>query len=290
MQKQHERANFFEQLISPLGAQLFGEKYFNQVPLALAGSASALVACIDKDLLRNVFEQNPEEIIYAKKGFPYEGDLPRNFGDAKKLFDEGYTFFAQHIGRDDPVLSALSQNFAEEFGSKIDLQLFWTKRSGEGFSWHYDVEDVFIVQLDGSKEYFLRRNSVFPWPTRATKESQQLFLREPSHFQFRCELQKGDLLYVPSGYWHSARALEDSLHLSIGVLPQSQLDLLDYLKEKMAAQAMGRLRLPTYNCNAKRKDVSDQSYDQFCNEFLKQIKVILEKRSDLEKFFHEKIH
>ena len=40
------------------------------------------------------------------------------------------------------------------------VQLFVTPAETHGFSWHYDAEEVFIVQTAGVKDYLLRENTV----------------------------------------------------------------------------------------------------------------------------------
>ena len=44
------------------------------------------------------------------------------------------------------------------------------------------------------------------------------FHKEKNKTEIHCWLKAGDWLYIPKGYWHKARALKDSFHLSVGVL------------------------------------------------------------------------
>jgi ribosomal protein L16 Arg81 hydroxylase len=59
----------------------------------------------------------------------------------------------------------------------------------------------------------------------------------------RCDLIAGDWLYVPAGYWHVARADEDSLSISIGVAAPTAMDLFDELRSLFAESAAWRRRL-----------------------------------------------
>ncbi len=74
-----------------------------------------------------------------------------------------------------------------------------------GFSWHYDAEDVFIIQTAGEKEYSLRKNTVNPWPLEETLPADMQYERELMPLM-RVLLRGGDLLYIPCGYWHKAEA------------------------------------------------------------------------------------
>jgi ribosomal protein L16 Arg81 hydroxylase len=73
----------------------------------------------------------------------------------------------------------------------------------------------------------------------------------PTHLQPNSErtpideyiLQPGDWLYVPSGFWHSAEALEDSISISAGILAPSYLDALAMVAQQLARDPRWRQRL-----------------------------------------------
>src|SRR5437588_513514 len=79
--------------------------------------------------------------------------------------------------------------------------------------------EVFIIQVQGCKEYTLRQNTVNPWPVWDTMPADLGYERETSRLRMTCRLEAGDWLYIPSGWWHIARTQAASLHLSIGVMP-----------------------------------------------------------------------
>ena len=68
-------------------------------------------------------------------------------------------------------------------------------------------------------------------------------MRKRPPLVMRCDLAPGDWLYVPSGFWHVARAEADSLSVSIGVAAPTAMDLFDALRTHFAESAVWRQRL-----------------------------------------------
>src|SRR5690606_12139770 len=131
--------------------------------------------------------------------------------------------------------------------------------------WHYDAEDVFIVQTAGRKEYSLRKNTVNPWPLVETIPDDMRYERELMPMM-RVELRAADWLYIPCGYWHKADALPDAdaaISLAIGVMAPAAVDLLEFLRPRLLSSLLWRQRLPTLGDAAPDggKDVDRQLQD-----------------------------
>lgn len=94
------------------------------------------------------------------------------------------------------------------------MQLFVTPPGGISFGWHYDAEDVVILQTGGSKDYNLRANTLDQY---ARSEPDFSKIREETSPLALCTLVEGDMLYLPRGHWHVARARTCALSISIGV-------------------------------------------------------------------------
>jgi ribosomal protein L16 Arg81 hydroxylase len=113
-----------------------------------------------------------------------------------------------------------------------------------GFGWHYDAEEVFVLQTEGTKHYRLRKNTVNPWPLVETLPDDMQFERESMPL-LRCTLNAGDWLYIPTGYWHATQAESDSISLAVGVLAPAAIDALDLLRGQLRESLLWRQRLPT---------------------------------------------
>ena len=46
---------------------------------------------------------------------------------------------------------------SRSFHAPVDIQVYLTPDQHQAFGWHYDLEEVFIIQVQGCKEYSLRQ-------------------------------------------------------------------------------------------------------------------------------------
>jgi len=123
---------------------------------------------------------------------------------------------ARKAEREDPALAELALSFAQDLGGEAHVQVFVTPGGTHGFGWHYDREDVFIAQTCGRKDYFFRQNTVITDVLHEAMDFEPL--RRESSPVGSATLIPGDWLYLPSGWCHMAKCVEDSLSISIGVL------------------------------------------------------------------------
>ena len=162
---------------------------------------------------------------------------------------EGYTLCIRHAERHHAGLATVAHDFAEELSAPIDIHIYCTPANSPGLSWHYDVEEVFILQTRGSKSWELRKNTVHPWPVLETIPQDMRHEREIMPVM-RCELQPGDWLYIPSGYWHRTRAKEESISRSIGVLAAPGAVCYNFLRKEDLASLRWRQRLPFHRAGS----------------------------------------
>ncbi|WP_448613146.1 cupin domain-containing protein [Modestobacter sp. URMC 112] len=153
-----------------------------------------------------------------------------------RLFAEGSTVVLQGLHRLWPPLIEFAGQLALDLGHPTQVNAYVTPPSSRGFSPHYDVHDVFVLQVAGEKHWTIHEPVLAdplrsqPWTDR-TAEVAAAAQRPPV---IDTVLRPGDALYLPRGYLHSAVALgETSAHLTVGVHPvtrwgavESALDLV----------------------------------------------------------------
>jgi hypothetical protein len=153
-----------------------------------------------------------------------------------RLFADGSTVVLQGLHRLWPPLIEFADQLAADLGHPTQVNAYITPPSSRGFSPHYDVHDVFVLQVAGEKHWTIHEPVLRdplrtqPWADRAA-EVAAAAEREPV---IDAVLRPGDALYLPRGFLHSATALgEISAHLTIGVHPvtrwgaaESALDLV----------------------------------------------------------------
>jgi hypothetical protein len=149
-----------------------------------------------------------------------------------RLFADGSTMVLQGLHRTWPALVDFSQQLAGELGHPVQVNAYVTPPQNRGFDDHYDVHDVFVLQVEGEKRWRLHE-PVHPRPLRdqpwtahrAAVEAEAA--REPL---LDTVLAPGDCLYLPRGYLHAATALGGvSTHLTIGIHPWTRHAMADQL-------------------------------------------------------------
>ncbi|MGY1623283.1 cupin domain-containing protein [Geodermatophilus sp. SYSU D00965] len=156
-----------------------------------------------------------------------------------RLFADGSTVVLQGLHRLWPPLIEFADQLAADLGHPTQVNAYVTPPSSRGFSPHYDVHDVFVLQVAGEKHWRIHEPVLpdplrtQPWNDRAAAVAAAAE-RDPV---IDAVLRPGDALYLPRGYLHSAVALgEISAHLTVGVHPvtrwaaaESVLDLVRVL-------------------------------------------------------------
>jgi hypothetical protein len=148
------------------------------------------------------------------------------------LFAGGSTIVLQALHRLWPPLTAFAQQLAADLGHPVQVNAYVTPPQSQGFDDHYDVHDVFVLQVDGEKRWRVHE-PVHESPLRDQPWTDH---RAAVEAAARTEpvidalLRPGDCLYLPRGYLHAATALGGvSTHLTFGVHTWTRHHLADEL-------------------------------------------------------------
>jgi ribosomal protein L16 Arg81 hydroxylase len=236
-------SQYLTALFEHFSAATFVERYLHQLPISVPNGANHVKQLGTLDVL-DAIAAHPEAIIErSRRGEWWPGDERPTLDQLRRSLAEGWTIFVRHVERYFAPLGELADEFRQAFQGPIDVQFFCTPAATEGFGWHYDVEDVFILQTHGSKTYRLRKNTVNPWPLVETTPDDLSYEAERS-LVMECRLNAGDWLYIPPGYWHATRAEELSISLSVGVMSTTAIDLLELLRPMLVESLRWRQRMP----------------------------------------------
>jgi ribosomal protein L16 Arg81 hydroxylase len=240
------------------GVTPFLQQFFQKLPYSQAGGAVALCDLGSWSVLAQALAATDADTMVVRQNRRYEGLPPATVDEAQRLVAEGYTLLVKHAERHDARLAELACGFAADFAAEVNIHLYCTPPQQYGFAWHYDAEEVFIVQTTGSKEYSLRKNTVNPWPLEETLPADMKYEREIMPL-VKCLLNAGDWLYIPSGYWHMGAATanaptEPAISLAIGVMPRTGVDLFDHLRPVVLESLLWRQRLPILGQAASSSD------------------------------------
>ncbi|SCX50125.1 Ribosomal protein L16 Arg81 hydroxylase, contains JmjC domain [Klenkia marina] len=218
--------------------QVFAEQHWSRRPLLTSAAElgrdfSDLLTLADVDELLSVRGLRTPFLRIARNGevvdpkrFTGSGGAGAEVADqvssdsVLRLFSEGSTVVLQGLHRLWPPLIAFADQLAADLGHPTQVNAYVTPPSSQGFSPHYDVHDVFVLQVAGEKHWTIHEPVLTdplrtqPWGERADAVA----ARAQEEPVIDAVLRPGDALYLPRGYLHSAVALgEISAHLTIGV-------------------------------------------------------------------------
>ena len=156
----------------------------------------------------------------SKNKLPDGNEEPSDVIDpdrASALFASGCTINLVGVHRFSPSAMALNREMEMLFRCAINPNVYLTPAGNQGFSVHYDTHDTLIVQIEGSKLWRL-----YGSPVELPLDEQRFNSKvmSPGDLQMEFQMQPGDLLYIPRGYCHEAKANEGlSLHVTFGLFP-----------------------------------------------------------------------
>jgi 50S ribosomal protein L16 3-hydroxylase len=209
--------------MAPSDVPTFLRAHWGVAPQARPGAAKSVVPLLTWETLGRVLgTEGTIDLVTVKAGQLVDAPPPRSLAEARRLMTAGTSVVIRAAERHDPELARLASSFSATVAGEVHVQLYATPGGTNSYGWHYDFEDVFIVQTWGVKDYYFRANTV----------ARETVLGDPLDFTgvrdevsplFTSRLIAGDWLYIPARWWHLVKCPEDSLSISIGVMPPQEL-------------------------------------------------------------------
>jgi hypothetical protein len=250
----------FSRLLSPLSAEAFFATTWERTHLHLAraqpGHYDALITAADLQRALNNPEARYPAIRMAQDGafFP-----PEAYTTTVRLGDEAFTGvpdvrrIAEAYRRGATlVLPALHRTWAplrtlcaaleDELDFAVHANAYITPANAAGFTPHYDVHEVFVLQIAGRKRWQLYAPGL-KLPHRSQPCTPATYTGEAPFALV--ELQPGDLLYLPRGVLHATTTSDSySAHVTVGVTVHTWVDLLKDTLASAIADEQLRAALP----------------------------------------------
>jgi ribosomal protein L16 Arg81 hydroxylase len=179
-----------------------------------------------------------KHVTPARRKAPIPRLLPVSFTNQLR---KGATLVLDAVDEFYQPLEELAEALELIFHERVQINAYAGWRTSHGFDLHWDDHDVFILQVAGRKSwsvYAMTRAFPIAQDSEAAKRPD----RQPL---WTGMLEEGDLLYIPRGWWHVAKPLDEpTLHLTVGVHKRTGMDLLAWLTERMRAHEIFRQDLP----------------------------------------------
>ena len=274
-----------EAILAPTSMATFMEKHWDGEPLVLQGRDPSLVEGLMSmvDLDRLIHQSSPmhpsfrlvkegKEVpreAYTVDGVPWGTGTVDGFLDreaTRALMAQGCTFVMESVQRSHPEVATLSRLFEQTFHCPSPVNLYLTPPSAQGFQPHFDVQNVFVMQLHGTKRWTVYAPHIArPLPSQAVHGAVK-----PGERLFDITLAPGDLLYLPRGYVHVAHTTNTvSAHLSVSLLPNTWADVFRSLMASLPHDERFRAAVSLQPSGpAEVSDLEEETFTTLMNAFM----------------------
>ena len=235
--------NWYAWLIDPLPTAEFENNFYEQrllhiqrkVPEYYAG----LLSVSDLDIVLGTHSAGHRDIkLVGDDGDVASREYVNGAGRVQPLevarhFDNGSTVIFNQLHTRVPTLARLCVALGSRFSSRVQTNVYLTPPDAQGFAPHWDVHDVFVLQISGTKRW-----SIYDTRVKLPLRGQRFQPGTPSgNVGDEFELRPGSALYLPRGLMHSARSTgQASLHITLGL---TAFTWAEFLVESVTAAALG---------------------------------------------------
>lgn len=223
----------------PHGQEVFAERIWGLAPLHLTsaerggdtfddlfGLAAADELLAQRGLRVPFLRMAEQGRVLPESAFTSGGGVGATVPDqvdpdkVRRLFADGASIVLQALHRTWAPVEDFAGRLAADLGHPVQVNSYITPVAHQGFEPHYDVHDVFVLQVHGTKQWTLHPPVLAqphrdePWGNRR----HQVHAAAAADPLAEVRLHPGDLLYLPRGFLHSARAGDGtSIHLTVGI-------------------------------------------------------------------------
>jgi 50S ribosomal protein L16 3-hydroxylase len=202
----------------------FTANHLSAAPYAAPGAATSALPLLTWDTVESVLRSEaPLDVLTVSAGQVIDVPVPRSLAEVARLMRLGVSVVVRASERHDAGLGALAASFERTLPGEVHVQLYVTPGGTNSYGWHYDFEQVFIAQTAGVKDYYFRDNTLAREVVLGDRLDFTSFIREVSPV-FSARLIAGDWLYLPPRWWHLVKCVDDSLSISVGVMPPEALE------------------------------------------------------------------
>jgi ribosomal protein L16 Arg81 hydroxylase len=244
-EQRNSQVNAFEWLLNPIRPIDFLNNYFEKEPLLIERNRpdyyNELMSAYDienvMDLGENIANfdisqstgddglgDSAYSTIFKKDNISIKAGI-RKRDVARRFNEQSSSLLVSQVQNVIPKLRRFVNHLSLALDGKCYADLFITPPSiSNGFGIHFDLNDVYILQLFGSKRWnvFETYNYLPDNPSFYRGFSRN----EGDHRKLFCvDLKPGNFLYLPRGYVHDVTTTDQiSMHVTIGCLNQKWSD------------------------------------------------------------------
>ena len=233
-----------DELLYPVGLEEFRAHYWHRRPIHLSGWSGRFAGLFDREALARVIRRQRELRISVRVSGDHEGDdggaaahVLIDGDDVVDRLRSGTSVCVDPVDRADARVAALAQELRAGLGHLGPVSVkAYLSTPGFGFNTHFDAQVVTTVQIEGCKRWRVSPEPGVAFPAAnafldgtgtvryngRTPASLAPWERPGVNRDSFVEvlLQPGDVLCLPAGTWHEAKASGgDSLALNFSFAP-----------------------------------------------------------------------
>ena len=256
------RHNWFRRALAPLTDEDFLRDYWESRSIAIPGGSDKHDGLhFDFERFALALERMPPGSVKASSVSATGEGTYTTIGaeEARSCFTAGMTICVTGIDHQVPELARLGRDTREALGLAGEVLCnCYLSPEGTGFGMHFDVQSVFLLQIEGSKYWQFADRPSIEFPPEATdalpahrldeyrRRHPAAVLQDPGDAQWlEHDLQPGGLLYMPPGTWHRGRAASYSLAITLTCCTHAFTnELIGLLERRLFGNSSWRRNLP----------------------------------------------
>lgn len=269
--------------LAPLAIEDFLGEHWEKAPLHISrndgGFYAGLFSLRDLDslLVQSRITSRDFRVASKKSGLAYDAllstDRPEsqrnrgpNLSGLHDAFRDGKSIIVE-LRRLWPEVDRLTRSFEQTFQRGSSAELYLTPPNAQAFDVHFDLVEVFMLQLGGSKKWHVYEPvTEEPSPARGEDANCADLVGDP---KWVFDVRAGDLLYIPYGFPHQGLTSdESSLHITFGVKRLHMHDIMKAMLD-LAAHDNAILRKPVRGTFSKLRQKDFGADLDACLELLR---------------------
>ena len=254
-------------LIAPVTREIFLNEIWPDQPFAVHGPLERLPAPFTAPILQDfaaLSAQYRGRILFgSSKSGPKS--LMADHLPAAGLFEMGLSLYLPDIEPYLPGATDFLRGLEADLGlANGDARITaWASPADDGIACHFDAEDVFSIQIAGTKRFHVGETAALVNPVGyqygpGIMPATDMFAQmrhgfpDPETAVFsETIMQPGSVLFVPRGHWHRTEAAAHSLSLTVVISPMTRADAMLRTMRGILLQNPA-WRRPTYGANTTR--------------------------------------
>jgi ribosomal protein L16 Arg81 hydroxylase len=223
----------FSEILSPITKEEFRQKYYTQKSILIKSEGKKFDWLFSWSSLNQILNQS--FFPHPTMKLVLEGRPINDISEKAKVLDwcrKGATVIIDQLQNYNFQVRNAIDSISQEIGEPINANLYFSQPGSQAFNVHYDHHDVIILQIEGQKQWKVYEDSEdtkFPLFVQKNHSTEM-----PNDPIIDCLLSSGDVLYIPRGHWHAAKAKnEQSLHITIGIDARTGIDFMRWLTNEL---------------------------------------------------------